>query len=102
MMKVACVGILVADAIVEKVSEYPEKGIMEAREAGIGEIIMKIALLASYNPLKELTLNLSGTYTGKMLIEHHAGMIQQNITEQTPSFWDMGCKVSYDFKIRCV
>jgi len=28
MMKVACVGILVADAIVEKVSEYPQKGVM--------------------------------------------------------------------------
>ena len=56
-------------------------------------------LTATYNPLKELTLNLSGTYTGKMLIEHHAGMIQENVTEQTPSFWDMGCKVAYDFKI---
>ena len=54
---------------------------------------------ATYNPLKELSLNLSGTYTGKMLIEHHAGMIQQNITQQTPSFWDMGCKVAYDFKV---
>ena len=56
-------------------------------------------LTATYNPLKELSINLSGTYTGKMLIEHHAGMIQQNVTEQTPSFWDMGCKVAYDFKI---
>ena len=28
MMKVACVGILVADAIVETVSQYPEKGVM--------------------------------------------------------------------------
>lgn len=28
MMKVACVGILVADAIVERVSEYPDKGVM--------------------------------------------------------------------------
>ena len=56
-------------------------------------------LTATYNPLKELSLNLSGTYTGKMLIEHHAGMIQENVTEQTPSFWDMGCKVAYDFKI---
>lgn len=28
MMKIACVGILVADAIVETVSQYPEKGVM--------------------------------------------------------------------------
>ena len=54
---------------------------------------------ATYNPLKELSLNLSGTYTDKMLVEHHAGMIQQNVTEETPSFWDMGCKIAYDFKI---
>ena len=54
---------------------------------------------ATYNPLKALSFNVSGTYTGKMLVEHHAGMIQQNITEQTPSFWDMGCKIAYDFKI---
>ena len=54
---------------------------------------------ATYNPLKELSLNLSGTYTGKMLIEHHAGMIQKNVTETTPSFWGMGFKAAYDFKL---
>lgn len=53
---------------------------------------------ASYNPLKMLTLALSGTYTGKMLIEHHAGMIEQNMTVETPRFLDMGMKASYDFR----
>ena len=56
-------------------------------------------LTASYNPVKELTLALTGTYTGSMLIEHHAGMIAANVTERTPDFWDMGLKVAYDFKI---
>ena len=56
-------------------------------------------LTASYNPLKELTLALTGTYTGSMLIEHHAGMIAANVTERTPDFWDMGLKAAYDFKI---
>ena len=56
-------------------------------------------LTASYNPLKELTLALTGTYTGRMLIEHHAGMIAANVTERTPDFWDMGLKAAYDFKI---
>ena len=32
-------------------------------------------LTASYNPVKDLTLALTGTYTGSMLVEHHAGMI---------------------------
>ena len=56
-------------------------------------------MTASYNPLKQLTLALSGTYTGKMLIEHHAGMIEKNETVQTPGFWDMGFKAAYEFKI---
>ena len=56
-------------------------------------------MTASYNPLKQLTLALSGTYTGKMLIEHHAGMIAKNETVQTPGFWDMGFKAAYEFKI---
>ena len=56
-------------------------------------------LTATYNPMKELTLNISGTYTGSMLIEHHAGMIERNTTVRTPGFWDMGCKVAYDFNL---
>ena len=54
---------------------------------------------ASYNPLKQMTLSLTGTYTGSMLIEHHAGMIDRNETVETPAFWDMGFKAVYDFKV---
>jgi outer membrane receptor for ferrienterochelin and colicins len=54
---------------------------------------------ASYNPLAQLALSLTGTYTGSMLVEHHAGMIAQNITVRTPDFWDMGIKAAYDFKL---
>ena len=54
---------------------------------------------ASYNPLKELTLSLTGTYTGSMLVEHHAGMIAENMTVKTPSFCDIGFKAAYDFNI---
>ena len=56
-------------------------------------------ITASYNPVKELSLALTGTYTGSMLIEHHAGMIAQNMTVKTPDFWDMGFKAAYDFKL---
>jgi outer membrane receptor for ferrienterochelin and colicins len=56
-------------------------------------------LTASYNPVKDLSLTLAGTYTGSMLIEHHAGMIAQNATVRTPDFWDMGFKAAYDFKL---
>jgi outer membrane receptor for ferrienterochelin and colicins len=54
---------------------------------------------ASYNPLKSLTLAFSGTYTGRMLVEHHAGMIDANKTVETPQFMDMGFKASYDFRL---
>lgn len=51
------------------------------------------------NPTRALTLALSGTYTGKMLVEHHKGYIAENRTERTRSFLDMGAKASYDFKL---
>mgnify|MGYP003302591948 FL=1 len=54
---------------------------------------------ASYNIMRNLSLAVSGTYTGDMLVEHHAGMIDRNITVQTPDFWDMGFKAAYDCKV---
>ena len=54
---------------------------------------------ASYNPLKRMTLALTGTYTGSMFVEHHAGFIDANTTVKTPSFWDLNFKAAYEFKI---
>jgi outer membrane receptor for ferrienterochelin and colicins len=54
---------------------------------------------ASYSPIKPLSIAFTGTYTGSMLIEHHAGMIAENRTEKTPDFWDMGLKAAYDLRI---
>ena len=56
-------------------------------------------ITASYNPMKQLALALTGTYTGSMLLEHHAGMIEQNESVVTPDFLDMGFKAAYDFKV---
>lgn len=55
--------------------------------------------VTSYNPLKQLMLSLSGTYTGRMLVEHHAGWIDANRTEKTPDFFDMNFKAAYDFRL---
>ena len=55
--------------------------------------------VSSYNPLKQLMLSLSGTYTGSMLIEHHAGYIEANRTERTRDFLDLNLKIAYDFDI---
>lgn len=55
--------------------------------------------VTSASPVKPLTLSLSGTYTGRMLVEHHSGYIEQNRTEKTPGFFDLNFKVAYDFKL---
>ncbi len=54
---------------------------------------------ATYNPVKPLSIALSGTYTGEMLVQHLAGVIPQDMAVTTPDFFDMNIKVSYDFKI---
>lgn len=56
-------------------------------------------MTASYNPIRNLTLALTGTYTGSMLVEHHAGMLENNMTVKTRDFCDMGFKAAYDFKV---
>ena len=56
-------------------------------------------LSASYNPVKRMQMSLTGTYTGSMLIEHHAGFIDSNKNVETPDFWDLNFKIAYDFKI---
>ena len=53
----------------------------------------------SYNPLKQMMLAFTGTYTGSMLMEHHAGWIEKNMTVETPAFLDMNIKAAYDFKL---
>ena len=56
-------------------------------------------MTASYNPIEKLTLAVTGTYTGSMLMEHHAGWIEKNMTVETPAFLDMNIKAAYDFKL---
>ena len=55
--------------------------------------------VTSYNPTKKFMLSLSGTYTGSMLVEHHAGWIETNRTEKTRGFFDMNFKAAYDIKL---
>lgn len=55
--------------------------------------------VTSCSPVKPLMIALSGTYTGSMLVEHHAGYIEENRTETTPGFFDLNIKVSYDFAL---
>ncbi len=53
----------------------------------------------SYDPVKDFTLALTGTYTGSMLAPHMAGYIAKDIAVETPSFFVFNVKASYDFHI---
>lgn len=48
-------------------------------------------------PLKNFDFSLSGTYTGKMIVPHMAGYIEEDRLEHTPQFLDMNLKVNYTF-----
>ncbi len=54
---------------------------------------------ATYSPVKNLNLALTGTYTGPMYVEHMAGYIEEDTVEYTESFLDMNAKISYDFTL---
>ena len=57
-------------------------------------------LVACYSPFRNFDIDLSGTYTGPMLVQHMAGSgTDVDRAVRTPSFWDMGCKLSYEFRI---
>ena len=57
-------------------------------------------LVACYSPFKNFDIDLSGTYTGPMLAQHMAGSgTEADVAVRTPSFWDMGCKLSYEFDV---
>jgi outer membrane receptor for ferrienterochelin and colicins len=56
-------------------------------------------LTLTYNPVKQLTMSLSGTYTGTMLVQHFAGYIAEDEEVKTPEFYDINLRFSYDVKI---
>lgn len=54
-------------------------------------------LTANYQVFKPMTISLSGTYTGSMLVQHLAGYVTEDTEKETPDFYDV--KLSYDFKL---
>ena len=49
---------------------------------------------ATYTPIKPLSIALSGTYTGSMLVPHEPvpGFLENPITVNTKDFFDIGLK----------
>ena len=56
-------------------------------------------LTTTYSPVKPMNVSLSGTYTGSMLVQHFAGYIVRDVEVQTPEFYDVNLKLSYDIAI---
>lgn len=56
-------------------------------------------LTASYTPVRAFTASLFGTFTGPMLVQHNAGYIAADTERMTPSFWDMGIRLAYEFRL---
>jgi outer membrane receptor for ferrienterochelin and colicins len=57
-------------------------------------------LTANFQLLNPLTISLSATYTGSMLVQHFAGYIPNDMENNTPEFFDLNIKLSYDFKLK--
>ncbi len=49
-------------------------------------------------PMKRLSINVAGTYTGSMKVAHYKGYIEKDRLETTPDFFDMNCSLSYELK----
>lgn len=52
-----------------------------------------------YNVTRKLSISANATYTGSMIAQHFAGFVDKDIEVKTPSFWDIGSKIAYDFRI---
>ena len=55
--------------------------------------------LSTINPFKRFSINLNGKLSGPMLVQHYAGVIPTDAEVVTPTFFDMGIKISYDIPI---
>lgn len=57
-------------------------------------------LTAGFTPVKGLDIDLSGTYTGRMLVQHMAGSgVERDTAVMSPRFFDLGVKAAYEFAL---
>lgn len=48
---------------------------------------------------RRMKASVFGNYTGEMLVQHNAGYIPEDRSELTPSFWDLGLRLAYNFRL---
>lgn len=56
-------------------------------------------LTVTHNPLKALTIAVSGTYTGTMLLKHYGVNLHDDEEVWSPQFYDLGVKFAYDISL---
>ncbi|MDE6779343.1 MAG: TonB-dependent receptor, partial [Alistipes sp.] len=57
-------------------------------------------LTACFTPVKSFDIDLSGTYTGSMLVQHMAGSgTERDTAVETRDFFDLNVKLCYDIRI---
>ena len=57
---------------------------------------------STFNPFKNFGASFTGTYSGSMLVQHVGGegaYIPEDREVETPSFWDMNIKLTYDIPL---
>ena len=50
-------------------------------------------------PVNNLSIDLTGNYTGSMLVQHYAGYVKQDVAVRTQQFFDMGLRVGYNIRL---
>lgn len=56
-------------------------------------------ITTSYLAGKNINISLSGTYTGKMLVQHFAGYVPIDTEKETPDFFDINLKIAFDIPV---
>lgn len=57
-------------------------------------------ITGSYTLRKVWDFSVSGTYTGKMLVQHFAGDVPEDVEKVTSPFFDLGVKIAYTFRFK--
>ncbi len=92
-------GFTIQQSLYKEPENWSENPNLEARREMFRSPNHYGYLTASYNPVKPLTLSLSGIYTGTMLVQHYGVDVTDDQEVWTPNFYDLGLKAAYDFTL---
>jgi len=92
-------GFTIQQSLYKEPESWSENSAIEARREMFRSPNHYGYLTASYNPSKNLTLALSGIYTGTMLLQHFGPDTEDDKEVWSPRFFDLNLKISRDFKI---